>query len=218
MSRERRRRSVVVGVLFLFSIAMPVGIAAAETVAWKSATSKDGRMAVRYRIGEAEAAPGAGRALIEYEGSLVERLTVTQCVKILKDGSRHKEFNDDKVSKTLRQTAPGEWLVYYYSPGPLGLPDGDCVVRMVQSPDTAGTGAVFTLTAAPTEYAPTKARRMQHYAVTYRFFPVGADSTRISIAASIVPAFDVPRWMINAAFPATVYELLGKLAALAKKG
>lgn len=206
-----RARLTLAGMLSLTALSLH----AAQAEEWKTARSKDGKVEVVSRISARIGAEGQRQQLIEYSATTTARVGLENCVALLKDAAKHKDFLDDEISKRIATVSDSEWVLYYYSPAPWPLSDFDCVTRMRYSQSPGEKRALFTLSAAPALLAPGKVKRISHYEVAYEFEDLGDGKTLISMRASVAPTIKVPAWMLNSIFPETPADILRKIAKLA---
>lgn len=190
----------------------------AEGKDWKEKKSDDGRTTVRWNISTRTDEKGGKSPLIEYEAFTTDTLSLSKCIALMKDVSKHKEFQGDQESRSLQAHPDSGWLLYYFTKGPGFIPNSDCVLRMDFAEDTAKKEAVFTLTATPALYERTKAKRINLYDRTYVFRDLGNGSVRMTVQSKASPSFYVPQWMMNAAFPGAGFDLIRKFVQMAKAG
>jgi hypothetical protein len=138
-------------------------------------------------------------------------------IAVLKDVSKHKDFQDDKESRIVQTLSENEWIVYYYTEVPWPFSDSDCVAKMTFSEDTTEKTAMFTFAAAPDMFEKQKVKRMTYYDMTYAFKEVGSGNVEITVTAQMSPVESVPRWMIKAAFPDVAVDVVRKLVQFAKE-
>ena len=188
----------------------------AQTNQWKTAKLDNGKIIVQYNISTRINENGKRVPLIEDSATTTDTLTMQKCIMLMKDVSKHKEFNGDRVSEKVKTISDHEWIVYYYSNNPWPIADSDCVAKMTFSENTTDKTAVFTSVAAPDEFEKRKVRRMTYYNVTCTFKDLGDGNVEITITAKTSPV-KVPRLLIRSAFPEAPAEALRKIVKLAKK-
>ena len=150
----------------------------AQIKSWNIETTKDGKVTVKSRILERTDDKGGAVQLIEYVATMIASVEMRDCITVLKDGSKHKEFTDDEVSKTVETLSDNEWIIYYYTNSPWPMPDNDCVAKMVLSEDETNKTATFILTAAPSMFEMKDVKRMTFYNVTYTFNDLENDEVK----------------------------------------
>lgn len=201
-----------VAVLAVLVSAMPL----VQAKEWKTEKSDDGKVTVRRCISERVDDKGEEVQLIEYTATHTDSVALRECVRVVKDASKHKDFLDEEVSTLVATISAHEWIVYYFFDAPWPLPNSDCVVSMKLSEDAVKKTAVFTFTAAPSMLEDKGVNRMTYYHVTYAFKDVGNGNTEMSIDAKFSPALQVPNWMVAGWFPDGPADILQRLARLAR--
>jgi hypothetical protein len=189
----------------------------AQTESWKTEKIDNGKITVKYSISERTDENGDDVPLIEDNATTTDSVSMQNCILLMKDVSRHKEFTDDEVSEKIKTISDNEWIVYYFTDNPWPIPNCDCVAKMTFSQDTTGKIAVFTFTAAPSMYDKKDVKRMTYFNVTYTFKNLGNGKVEITIAGITSPAVGVPLWIIKAAFPDAPADCLRKFIKLAKE-
>jgi len=182
----------------------------------KEATTRDGAMTVSYNISNRVDENGDTVPLIEYIATTRENVSMEECISVMKDAAKHKEFQGDDVSDKIRTVSATEWVLYYFTKGGGPFPDSDVVSLMTFSEDAVRGTASFSITAAPDLSARKKnVRRFTLYTMLYTFKDAGNGMVDITVSARMSPVFSVPAWMINAAFPDAAFDVLRKFTQLA---
>jgi hypothetical protein len=182
---------------------------------WRTETTADGAVEVKSRISELEAGASRGGVKVEFIATTTAPAGLAGLVSILKDASRHKDFLDEAETRTVATRSDSEWVLYYYSDNPWPFPDNDCVNRMRYSGSAGPARATFTLSAAPDLIPRSKVERLSVHEMKYDLEETGDGRTRITLTAAVVPAFQVPAWLIRKNFPDGPAQVLRKLARLA---
>lgn len=201
----------VLGTAILFSTVH------SEPGAWKTQTSKDGKVTVQSKVSSMKATNGDEAPVIEYKGSTTTTANFAKCVAVLLDVSNHKTINDDQSSRIVETVSDREWIVHYGLNVPWPLPQSDCVAKMTYTPDSTGKIARFHFSAAPSRWKSTNAKRMEVYELTYTIKDIGAGRIELSSVGKSSPPFNVPQWMLKAAFPASVADPLSQIVELARQ-
>lgn len=206
-----RLMQVVIFCIILLSIA---GSVSAKD--WKTETTKDGRFTVQSRISKRIGDDGERVQLIEFTATTVHRVSMQQLIAVLKDVSKHKDFQDDKESRVLEILSDHEWLIYYYTDMPWPFSDSDCVAKMTFT--QTGDMAEFVITAAPSMFEKQDVLRLTYYNMRYVFKQLGTGQVEITIAAQTSPAEPIPGWMLNASFPEAGTDAVRKIIDMAQEG
>jgi hypothetical protein len=202
-----------------FAVAAILSLSAlARADGWKKEVSDDGKASVEYRVSRIGDGAGEKWPLIEYKASLIDSASYEKCLTVMRDVSKHKIINDDKVSETIRKVSETEWIVYYELKIPWPLPKSDCVMRMEFSRDSADKSAEFVLTAAPDQAPYRGKKRFRIHRFTYTLKDVGDGKVRLGVAGTSSPPFRVPLWMIGAEFPEAASDPLRNIVKLAHAG
>ncbi len=204
-------RLIILCMIFLSTILL------ARADEWKTKKTKDGKITVKYKISKQTDKNSNNLPLIEYIATTTDVLSIQNCISVMKNVSKHKEFQGDKVSRKIKTISENEWVVYYYTKIPGPLPDSDCVAKMIFSEDPMKKMAAFKFTAAPSLLKKTKVRRFTNYNVTYRFRDLGNGKVKITVIAKMSSTLKVPLWMVRAAFPDAASYILRKFTKLAKE-
>ncbi len=86
----------------------------AQTNEWKTDKIDDGKITVRSCISERTNESNEVVPLIEYIATTTDRVSMQNCISLLKDASKHKEFHGNDVSKKIETITENEWIVYYH--------------------------------------------------------------------------------------------------------
>lgn len=205
---------IQIGLVLLAMIFLNADIVA-QVKEWETEITKDGKVTVKSRISERTDEKGDAVQLIEYVATTTASVDMQDCIAVLKDGSKHKEFTDDEVSKTVETLSDNEWIVYYYTNAPWPMPDNDCVAKMILSEDETNKTATFTLTTAPSMFEMKDVKRMTYYNVTYTFKDLGNDKVEMTLTGNSSPVVQAPAWMVSAWFPNGPADILRTILELA---
>lgn len=189
----------------------------AQTEGWKTAKLDNGKITVKYKISTRTDENGEKLQLIEDISTTTDSLSMQNCISVMKDVSKHKEFTDDYISEKVKTISDSEWVVYYYSKNPWPIANSDCVSMMTFSENTTEKIAVFKFTAAPSEFKKGNVKRMTYYNVTYSFKDLGNGTVEITETGKTTPPVKVPLWIIRSAFPGVPANALRKFVKLAKE-
>lgn len=183
---------------------------------WTVASSEDGRTTVKYSITDIVDNDGKKNFLIRDFAETTFQANYKDCIALMKDVSRHKEFTGDASSEVLKKISNREWLVYYYTDNPWPIADSDLVARMVFTEDKARHSASFRITAAPGELESKGVNRMKHYQLTYTCADLGDGTIGVSFSGESNPPVQVPKWLVESAFPDAQFDSMQKLTKLIK--
>lgn len=209
------KNKVQIGLIILGMIFLNTNLFA-QTIDWKTETTKDGKVTVKSKISKRTDERGNNVQLIEYVATTTASVSMQNCISVVKDVSKHKEFTDDEVSKKVKTISDNECVVYYYTNSPWPMPDSDCVMKMNFSEDETKRMAVFTLTAAPSMFEKKDVERTTCYNVTYAFIDLGNGKVEMTVTGKMSPTVKAPDWMIRAWFPDGPADILRIILKLAK--
>ena len=212
-----KRKTLPSGIITLCILFLSANVLA-QTEEWKSAESKDGKIKTKYNISKRIDETGNQVPLIQYTATTTENVSMRRCVELMKDVSKHKEFQGDDVSKKVKAISDNDWILYYFTKRAGLFPGSDCVVRMAISEDSNKKTVIFTLDAAPAMFEKTEEKRFKCYSQKFAFEEKGIDNVKITVTAKMSPTFAVPVWMIQAAFPRGAFDVLQKFVKIAKEG
>ena len=188
-----------------------------QTNTWKTEKTNDGKIVVKSNVTERVEINGKSAPLIEYVAITTDFMNLHNCVNIMKDVSRHKEFLDLKINQKVKTFSENKWLNYYVFNAPWPFPSTDCVVKVTYSEDLKAKTAIFTLTAAPNLMKATSMKRFTYYNFTYAFKDVGNGKVEATVTAKMALTASVPLWMLRSSFPDSAAEPLQKLVKIIKK-
>ena len=210
------KKKVQTGLIILGMIFLNANIFA-QTDEWKTEKSKDGQIIVSSNISERTDENGDEVQLLEYIATTTASVSIQNCISVIKDVSKHKEFTDDDVSKKVETISDNEWIVYYYTESSWPFSDFDCVASMNFSEDETKRTATFIVTAAPSMFEEKKdVDRMTCYNVTYTFEDLGNGKVEITTTGKMSPLMKVPAWMMKKWFPEGPADILRIIIKLAK--
>jgi hypothetical protein len=189
----------------------------AQEKEWKTVTTDGGKITVKYCISQQTDERGKKITTIEDHTRIVDSLGMNNCISLMKNISRHKEFTGDCISEMVKAVSDSECLIYYYSDNPWPIANSDCVALMTFAENKAENTAVFTLTAEPSGYKKVSVNRMIRYNVTYSFKDLGNGQVEITVTGKTSPPVKVPLFIIKLAFPEAPASALRKFVKLLKQ-
>ncbi|WP_157493953.1 hypothetical protein [Fulvivirga imtechensis] len=203
------------GVILLCIMLFNTCLTVAQSRKWESATSKDGKIATKYSISTRSDENGNDVALIESVTTATEKINMDRCIELMKDVSKHKFFHSDDSSTVVKTISENEWIIYYYTEGTFFTPDADGVYTLTFTEDKSNKTADFTIQAVPTLLERTEAKRFTYLNKGYSFEDMKDGTVRITMTTRLSPAFRVPGWIMNMAFPHTFFDVMQKFINLA---
>jgi|GEM_PF-922103 len=210
---QRRPRLTHLVALLLVS---QTASATAQTTQWKAGTADNGQIVVKYNISERVNEDGVEVPLIEYVTTATASVSMQDCIALLKDPARHKDFMGDKTSQTLSHPSENEWVIYSYYRAPFSFPDNDRVTKMTFTEDPTRKAAVFSFEAAPTLLEPRGVKRVTYYSSVYTLEEREGGTVALTLVLKMSPPpSKAPLWMIKAAFPGAGADKLRNLVKLA---
>ncbi len=208
------KNKVQIGLITLVMVFLNANIFA-QTDGWETELAKDGKTTVKSRISKRTDEAGDKVPLLEYAATTIANVSMENCIAVIKDVSKHKEFTDDETSEIVETISDNEWVVYYFTKSPWPMPDNDLVVKMIFTEDDTSSLATFTLTVAPSLYEMKDVKRMTYYNQTYAFKDLGNGAVEMTVTGKMSPTIKVPGWMMSAWFPNGPAKMLRIIAELA---
>jgi len=208
------RAIVKSGILLLVSLNTN---SCAKTNALKTAVLDHGKITVQYSISERLDENGLKAPLIKYTAVTIEKVSIKNCIALMKDTSKYNKLLDLKVSNRIKTISENEWVNYFYcSPG-WPLSDFDWVAKMTFSEDKNTKIAVFTSTAEPSLFEKTQVKRISFDNEIYKFKDLGNGEVEVTVTIEETPAIKVPRWLLNISIPGGAADFIRKIVKLAKQ-
>lgn len=202
----------LLSISFVFFIIMPSN---SQTKSWIHDKSKDNRISVKYRISKQIIDNEKSIPLIEYSVQANTKVPLSNFIKLMKNVSKHKQFEGDDNSELIRKLSDNEWLIYYYTKGRGPIPDSDCLLNMSISNNQ--NVSIVTIVSSHLEEKKSKARRIKNYKYVYSFNENGDGTTSIVIDVKVSPPFAVPTWMIKTSFPKAPFKFCQNIIDLASE-
>lgn len=189
----------------------------AQTEEWKTALSKNGKITTKYNFSSRINEDDDKVPVVKTITTTTESIGIDNCIALMKNIAKHKDFRGEKSSKLINKISENEWSIYYYSDGTLLTPAVDGSYRMIFVEDRQNKTATFTLTADPTLIEKTDMVRLTYAKEIYSFKEVGGNQLEITIKTTVSPGFKVPSMMLKKAFPKKSLENMEKFLEAAKK-
>lgn len=200
--------------IILFGMVLFSTYLSAQTPEWKTATSKDGKVTVKYNFSSRTNENDEKVMVIEAIASTIENTSIDNCISLMKDISKHKDFRGEKTSKLIEQISENEWIIYYYNEKSLIAPAVDGSYVMIFEEDKKNKTATFTITADPTLVKTTDASRIRYAKEIYSFRELKENQVEITIKTTVSPGFKVPVLLMKRAFPKKIFDNTNKFIAL----
>jgi len=189
----------------------------AQTNTLKTAVLDHGKINVQYIISERLDENGFKAPLIKYTAVTIEKVSIKNCIALMKDTSKYNKLLDLKVSRRIKTISENEWINYFYCSPAWPLSDFDWVAKMTFSEDENTKIAVFTSTAEPSLFEKTKVKRISFDNETYTFKDLGNGEVEVTVTIEETPAIKVPRWLLNISIPGGAADFIRKIVELAKQ-
>ncbi len=204
--------------IILFGMALLSTYLSAQTPKWKTATSKDGKVTVKYNFSTRMNENDDKVPVVETLATTIENIPIENVVSLMKDISKHKDFRGEKTSKVIEQISENEWIIYYYNEKSLIAPAVDGSYIMTFEEDKINKTATFTITADPTLVKETDASRITYAKEIYSFKELNGNQLEITFKTTVSPGFKVPSMLMKKAFPKRILDNMNKFIAVAKAG
>lgn len=202
--------------IILFGMVLFSTYLSAQTPEWKTATSKDGKVTVKYNFSSRINESDEKVTVIEAIASTIENTSIENCISLMKDISKHKDFRGEKTSKLIEQISENEWIIYYYNEKSLIAPAVDGSYIMIFEEDKKNKTATFTITADPTLVKETDASRITYAKEIYSFKELNGNQLEIIIKTTVSPSFKVPSMLMKKAFPKRIFDNMNKFVVAVK--
>lgn len=188
----------------------------AQTDEWKTALSKDGKTTVKYNFSTRIDENGEKVPVVETITTTTENIGMDNCISLMKNISKHKDFRGEKLSKLISTISENKWIIYYYNDKTLITPAVDGSYLMTLEEDRLNKVAVFTITADPTLVEKTDASRLTYVKEIYRFKEIDENKLEITIITTASPGFKVPVMIMKKVFPKKSFDNMEKFLKVAK--
>ena len=203
--------------IFLLSIFLSGTQLSAQTHEWRTALSKDAKITARYNFSTRINEEGDKVPVVKTVTTSTESIGIDNCIALMKNIAKHKDFRGEKSSKLIRTVSENEWIIYYYNDKTLITPAVDGSYLMIFEEDRQSKTATFTITADPTLIEKTNTSRLTYAKEIYLFKETEEGKVEITIETTVSPGFKVPFLMMKKAFPRKSFEHMEKFLEAAKK-
>jgi len=202
-------RKIKRGILFLSTILLGTTLSA-QTDEWKTATSKNGKVTAKYHFSTRVNEDGDNVPLVQAITSTKTDIGIENCISLMKNVSKHKDFRGEKISRLIKTVSENEWLIYYYDDKRLITPSVDGSYKMILAEDKQNKTVTFTITADPTLIKKTDASRITYVQEIYSFRELENGQLEITIKTTASPGFKVPAILMKKAFPKKLFDTMEK--------
>jgi len=189
----------------------------AQTDEWKTALSKNGKITAKYNFSSRINEDDDKVPVVKTITTTTESIGIDNCIALMKNIAKHKDFRGEKSSKLINKISENEWSIYYYNDGMLLTPAVDGSYLMIFEEDRQSKTATFTITADPTLIEKTNTSRLTYAKEIYLFKETEEGKVEITIETTVSPGFKVPFLMMKKAFPRKSFEHMEKFLEAAKK-
>lgn len=190
----------------------------AQKEGWKQEETRDGKVSVSYHFKEGKDEEGKKYTMMEYEAVTSAEVSMENCLKVLKDDSRHKDFMEDtKHTERIKDLSENEWLSYYLLKKHWPMPVTDIVTRYVLEEDPSGKSFVLTGYPAPDMYPEQGIERMQHSFSKYTITDLGNGQCEVVMYSSSIPVVAIPKGLLRTWFPKGPAKMVNGIVRLAQE-
>ena len=203
--------------IFLLSIFLSGTQLSAQTHEWRTALSKDAKITARYNFSTRINEEGDKVPVVKTVTTSTESIGIDNCIALMKNIAKHKDFRGEKSSKLINKISENEWSIYYYNDGMLLTPAVDGSYLMIFEEDRQSKTVTFTITADPTLIEKTNTSRLTYAKEIYLFKETEEGKVEITIKTTVSPGFKVPSMMLKKAFPKKSFDNMEKFLEAAKK-
>lgn len=97
----------------------------AQTDEWKTALSKNGKITAKYNFSSRINEDDDKVPVVKTITTTTESIGIDNCIALMKNIAKHKDFRGEKSSKLINKISENEWSIYYYNDGMLLTPAVD---------------------------------------------------------------------------------------------
>ena len=196
---------LLISLIFLGSIEIN-----AQEKKWKTATSKDKEIEVKYSIQKTQNEEGKKRFLMEYEAVSMIDMDLDFLEEYLSNADNYKFFLESTTeSKNLEQLNDSSWMMYALFDAPWPAPNSDVVQKYTIN--RTMNSLIVEGIAEPQYIEDSEVYRMQHYDISFIFEQNEHGEVQFTLKASFRPSGSVPRWMLGTWFPKGPMRMIDKL-------
>ena len=190
----------------------------AQREGWKQDKTKDGKVLVSYNLKEHRDEKGKKYNVLEFEAVTSGEVNIENCLLVLKDDSKHKDFMDDaEDTERIRDLSEDEWLTYYLLKKRWPMPVADVVTRYTLEEDPSNRTYTLTGVPAPDMYPDQGIARMRHSYSTYTLRDLGNGITEVTMYSSSVPLASIPKMLLATWIPNGPADMVNGIIRLAQE-
>ncbi len=195
------KHTLKAGLIVLCFLLLDVSVNA-QRDGWKQDLTKDGKVLVSYNFAEHKDEKGKKYNVLEFEAVTAAEVSMENCLKVLKDDSKHKDFMDDaEHTERIRDLSEDEWLSYYLLKKRWPMPVSDVVTRYKLEEDSESGTYTLTGFPAPDMHPDQGIERMRHSYSTYTLRDLGNGQTEVMMYSSSVPLASIPKMLLATWIP-----------------
>lgn len=205
------------GLIILCAFLINTGVSA-QREGWKQDKTKDGKVLVTYHLKEHRDEKGKKYNVLEFEAVTSDKVSIENCLQVLKDDSKHKDFMDDaEHTERIRDLSEDEWLTYYLLKKRWPMPVADVVTRFKLEEDTENNSYIITGVPAPDMHPDQGVERMRHSYSTYTLRDLGNGQTEVTMYSSSVPLATIPKMLLATWIPKGPADMVNGIIRLAQE-
>lgn len=190
----------------------------AQKEGWKQDQTKDGKVQVFYNFLEKEDENGKKYNVLEYEAKTTGRASLENCLAVLKNDSRHKDFMEDtEYTERVKDLAENEWLSYYRLKKRWPMPVSDVVTRYKLELQPENKRFILTGYPAPDMYPDQGFKRMQESFSRYTVTDLGGGQTEVIMYSRSIPVVSIPKMLLATWIPDGPAKMINGIIILAQE-
>ena len=183
---------------------------------WKTATSKDGKVTAKYYFGTRVNEEGDKVPEINAVTIATVDMDIGNCISLMKNVSKHKEFRGEKSSELIKTISENAWVIYYYNDKTLVTPAVDGAYLMEYENNPGGKQAIFRIIADPALTEKTGATRMTYAREVYTFQELENGQLEVTIKTTTSLGFKVSFFFLKRAFPGKLFDTMERFITCAR--
>jgi hypothetical protein len=188
----------------------------AQKEGWKEEKTKDGKVLVVYNFLEKEDEKGKKFNVLEYEARTTGKVNLEDCLAVLEDDSRHKDFMEDtEYTERIRKLSDNEWLSYYRLKKRWPMPVSDVVTRYELERDPDNNRVILIGHPAPDMYPDQGLKRMQESYSKYTLTDLGNGFTEVIMYSRSIPVVSIPKMLLATWIPDGPAKMVNGIIRLA---
>lgn len=204
------KTSALTAALLLF------GAATAHAIEYKTKTTEDGQVTVKYRVYDRELPTGDTQQTMDYVVTKVVDGQLPKLLATIKDSSKHKTYLGITESREVGRISGDSWVTHYFFDMPWPMSDSDAVVTYHATHDAGRGTAVVTGKQTPDAHPRKDVDRVSYYDVKYTLEEKSEGKVEVTIALAMASPASGPKWMLNSWFPGGPTDVLNRLVDLSR--